>query len=247
MTQPTLLGLDFGTDSVRAVAIDGQSGTELASAVSPYRRWSAGHYCAPQLNRFRQHPLDYLESMQQVITTLLASLPPDFGHSVAAIGVDTTGSTPIAVDRSGTALALLPPFAEDPDAMFILWKDHSALLEAEQITAAAKSAPQDYTCFVGGTYSSEWFWAKILHTLRTNPAVRDAAFSWVEHCDWIPAVLCDTTAPLALRCGTQGAVARLLGRTATRQLLERHRPAAGWIDKAAFFRQPHRRQTGRTA
>jgi L-ribulokinase len=114
--------------------------------------------------------------------------------------VDTTGSTPVAVDRTGTPLALTPGFEEEPDAMFILWKDHTAVREAADINAAARSwGGTDYTRFEGGIYSSEWFWAKLLHVLRTNPRMRAAAYSWVEHCDWIPALLTGNTDPLTLK------------------------------------------------
>jgi L-ribulokinase len=185
-----VIGLDYGTDSVRAVLIDARSGREAASEIFHYPRWAEGKYCDPAANRFRQHPLDYLEGLEQTIKGVLAKGPKDAAENVAAISVDTTGSTPVAVDASGTALALLPEFQDNPNAMFVLWKDHTAVAEAAAINALAKSwGGEDFTRYSGGVYSSEWFWSKILHVLREDETVRRAAHSWVEHCDWIPAVL----------------------------------------------------------
>jgi L-ribulokinase len=193
-----IIGLDYGTDSVRALIVD-QNGTEIATAVHYYTRWKKGLYCDPAASQFRQHPLDYLEGTEAAIKTALGLAPADVATQVVGISVDTTGSTPVAVDRNGTPLALLPEFADNPNAMFILWKDHTANREAEEINHLAKQWTTDYTKYVGGIYSSEWFWAKILRTLRVDETVRQAAFSWVEHCDWMSAVLTGHTDPLTLR------------------------------------------------
>jgi L-ribulokinase len=194
------LGVDFGTDSVRTVLVDATNGNEISHGVYYYPRWKAGKYCDPANNRFRQHPLDYLEGIEKSILGALSGVPQDIAANVVAISVDTTGSTPVAVDKNGTPLALKPEFAENPNAMFVLWKDHTATAEAEEINLLARSwGGIDFTKFEGGIYSSEWFWAKILHVLREDKAVREAAFSWVEHCDWIPALLTGQSDPLTMK------------------------------------------------
>ena len=196
MTSKLLIGVDFGSDSVRGILVDTANGNELASAVYAYQQWKEGRYSDPAKSQFRQHPADYLTGIETVIKAILAG---QNAADVVGIGVDTTGSTPCAVDQAGTPLALTPAFAADPDAMFILWKDHTAIKEAAEITRAAKQAREDYTRFEGGVYSSEWFWSKVLHILRTNDQVRAAAFSWVEHCDWVTAELAGDTNPLTLK------------------------------------------------
>ncbi|MDQ2075807.1 ribulokinase [Marinimicrobium sp. ABcell2] len=195
------LGLDYGSDSVRALLVDTANGEEVATKVVPYKRWNQGLYSDPAKSRFRQHPLDYLEGLEQAVQGLWAGAPEGAAQRVVGISVDTTGSTPVPVNSDGVALALTPEFADNPNAMFVLWKDHTAIKEAQQITAAAAAAPENYLKYEGGIYSSEWFWAKALHVLREDPAVRDAAYSWVEHCDWMPAVLTGTTHPDKFRAG----------------------------------------------
>lgn len=185
----SVIGIDFGTDSVRAVLIDTANGHEVAAAVREYPRWKDGRYCDPTTNRFRQHPLDYLETLEAAVKECIQGAGPAGAKSVKAISVDTTGSTPIAVDRNGVPLSMHAAFAENPNAMFVLWKDHTSTKEAAEINAHAKKFSTDYLKYVGGIYSSEWFWAKLLHILREDEAVRKACYSWVEHCDWIPFVL----------------------------------------------------------
>lgn len=194
------LGVDYGTDSVRTVLVDTSNGAEIASSVFYYPRWKQGKYCISAKNQFRQHPLDYVEGLESTIKEVLSKSPAGVADNIVAISVDTTGSTPVAVDKSGTPLSLLPEFAENPNAMFVLWKDHTATAEADEINTVARSwGGTDYTKFEGGIYSSEWFWAKVLHVIREDEKVRKAAFSWVEHCDWIPALLTGTTAPLTMK------------------------------------------------
>lgn len=199
MKENYVIGIDFGTDSVRALIVDAHTGSYAGTAVHEYSRWKQGKYCDASVSQFRQHPLDYLEGLEYAVTKALESAPDGVRHKIRGISIDTTGSTPVAVDKFGTPLSLLPEFAENPNGMFILWKDHTANAEAEEINRLAHSWDIDYTKYVGGIYSSEWFWAKILHTLRTDMEVREKAFSWVEHCDWISAELTGNTDPLILK------------------------------------------------
>ncbi|MGQ9778512.1 MAG: ribulokinase [Bacillota bacterium] len=195
-----VLGVDYGTDSVRVVAVEVANGHEEATEVVEYPRWREGRYCDPARHQFRQHPLDYLESLTAAVRGVLGKLPAGAAERVVGIGIDTTGSTPCAVDRNGTPLAMLEEFKDNPNAMFILWKDHTAIAEAEEINRVAKTwGGTDFTKYEGGVYSAEWFWAKILHVLREDPAVRQAAYSWVEHCDWLPALLTGTTDPKTMK------------------------------------------------
>lgn len=190
MQQPHfVIGVDFGTDSVRSVIVNALDGGEVASSVYAYPRWRDGLFCNPAANQFRQHPLDYVEGLEISIKKSLELAGKSVAGAVRGISVDTTGSTPVAVDKTGTPLALLPGFEENPNAMFVLWKDHTSVKEAAQINSHATKFETNYLQFVGGIYSTEWFWAKLLHILREDEKVREACYSWVEHCDWIPYLL----------------------------------------------------------
>ena len=189
-----VVGIDFGTDSVRSIVADATTGGVLGTSVRSYPRWADRLYCDPVDNRFRQHPLDYLESMEASVREALQQAGSAASAMVRGIGVDTTGSTPVLADLLGAPLALSAPFAENPNAMFVLWKDHTAVAEAERLNRLARTwGGVDYTKYVGGIYSSEWFWAKAIHVLETDPAVAEAAVTILEHCDWIPAVLTGTS------------------------------------------------------
>ncbi len=197
-----VIGIDYGTDSVRAVLVDTASGAEVASDVFYYPRWAEGKYCDPAANQFRQHPLDHLEGLETTIKNTLAKAPAGSAEAVVAISVDTTGSTPVAIDENCKVLAQRDDFMENPNGMFILWKDHTAVKEAEEINTHARTwGGEDFTKYSGGIYSSEWFWAKILRTLRVDEKVREYAHSWIEHCDWIPAVLTGVTDPQQIKRG----------------------------------------------
>jgi len=197
-----VIGVDYGSDSVRSVIVDAQNGRELASSVFYYPRWQQGLYCNAPQNQFRQHPLDYIEGLEQTIKDCIAKAGgANVASAIKAISVDTTGSTPVAVDESGTPLALLPGFETNPHAMFVLWKDHTGIKEALEINEHATKFDTNYLQYVGGIYSSEWFWAKLLRTLRADEQVRNALHSWVEHCDWVPFLLTGGTKASEMKRG----------------------------------------------
>ena len=200
MAKKFVIGIDYGTDSVRSVVVDTTNGKITGTSVFEYPRWKKGLFCDPAVNQFRQHPLDYIEGLEHSVKGALAGLNPEDINNIVGITVDTTGSTPVAVDMEGTPLSLKQGYENNPDAMFVLWKDHTAVKEAAEINNLARTwGGLDFTKFEGGIYSSEWFWAKILHVLRHSDAVRENAWSWVEHCDWIPALLTGKTNPLQLK------------------------------------------------
>jgi L-ribulokinase len=184
-----VIGVDYGSDSVRTIIVNAQTGQEVAAAVFYYPRWKDQLYCDAAINQFRQHPLDYVEGLEDTVKRCLVQAGPAVAANIKALSVDTTGSTPVAVDKTGTPLALTPGFENNPNAMFVLWKDHMAVDEAAEINAHAQKFDTNYLQFVGGIYSSEWFWAKLLHLLRADEQVRDTIYSFVEHCDWIPYLL----------------------------------------------------------
>jgi L-ribulokinase len=199
------IGLDYGTNSVRTLIVNVANGREVASSVWNYEHGTQGVILSRDPNLARQHPADYVKGAETTIKQALAQArrtvrgfkPAD----VIGIGVDTTGSTPIPVDRNGRPLALDRRFAKNPAAMAWLWKDHTGVAEAGEITELARKLRPQYLAKCGGTYSSEWFFSKILHCLRTSPDVFDAAHLWVECADWVPAMLTGTEAPDKLTVG----------------------------------------------
>ncbi|HPT43344.1 MAG TPA: ribulokinase [Paludibacteraceae bacterium] len=190
-----VIGLDYGSDSARAVIVNAETGEELASSVKYYPRWMEGKYCVPTANQYRQHPQDYIDALEYTVKDALSKCPAGTAENVVGMAFDTTGSTPVFTDKNGTPLAMLPEFAENPNAMFVLWKDHTAIKEAQEINDLCAKWDIDYTSYEGGIYSSEWFWAKALHVLRADEKVRSAAYSLVEHCDWLPGLLVGKTKP----------------------------------------------------
>lgn len=193
MEDKFVIGFEYGSDSARALVVNTRNGETLGTSVKFYPRWKMGLYCNPKLNQYRQHPMDYLEVLEDSVREVLSKCPPGTAEKVIGIAFDTTGSTPVFTDETGTPLSLLPEFFENPNAMFILWKDHTAVKEAAEINKLCKEWDVDYVAYEGGVYSSEWFWAKALHILREDEEIRKAAYSIVEHCEWLPAILTGVT------------------------------------------------------
>lgn len=193
------IGLDYGTNSVRALVVDVANGAEVAAATWTYTHGTQGVILSRDPNLARQHPADYVKGAEITIKQALAAAKKNVrgfsADQVVGIGVDTTGSTPLPVDANGQPLAFQKKFESNPAAMAWLWKDHTSVNEAAEITALAKKIRPQYLAKCGGTYSSEWFWSKILKCLRTAPQVFKAAHSWVEFADYVPAALTGTEHP----------------------------------------------------
>lgn len=203
---PYTLGLDYGTNSARALVVDCTDGREIGTAVVDYPSGNQGILLnAADHHLARQNPADYIHALEKA--TLLAleaarTAEPSFSNDqVIGIGMDGTGSSPLPVDESNVPLASDPRFATNANAQCWLWKDHTSIPEAAAITATAREIRPHYLAKIGGTYSSEWFWAKIWHCLKVDPAVFEAANSWVELSDFIPAVLAGVTSPREIRRG----------------------------------------------
>ena len=203
MSERYTIGLDFGTNSVRALLVAAATGEEVATSVFDYPSGEKGVILDdrnPDLAR--QHPKDYLDGTVAVVRDVLAQAAErgDFSpEQVIGIGVDTTGSTPLPVDAQGVPLAFQPEFEDNPAAMAWLWKDHTGHAEAAEITALAAEKRPQYLLKCGGAYSSEWFWSKLLKMKRTAPEVFQAAHSWVEHADWMTGLLTGTDNPAQLK------------------------------------------------
>ena len=193
------IGLDYGTNSVRALLVDTADGREVATAIWGYEHGHSGVVLGRDPNLARQHPADYVKGAEITIREALATAKKTVHgfepHQVVGIGVDTTGSTPLPVDADGEPLAFDKKFAENPAALAWLWKDHTGFAEAAEITALGREIRPQIMAKIGGVYSSEWFYSKIFHCLRTAPEVFDAAYSWIELADFVPAVLSGTLAP----------------------------------------------------
>lgn len=184
-----VMGLDFGTDSATALIVNAETGETVATSEMEYPRWTKGLYCDPMINQWRQHPMDYIEVMEHIINDAVNLAGQQVADNIIGLAFDTTGSTPAITDESGTPLAMLPEFTDNPDAMFVLWKDHTALAEAEEINDVCSTWPINYTKYCGGVYSAEWYWAKAIHMIREDDAVASKAYSIIEVCEWLPALV----------------------------------------------------------
>ncbi len=199
------IGLDYGSNSVRALIVDTADGTEIGTGVWYYEHGELGIILSNDPNLARQHPADYLKgaeiSTKLAIENALQNRPTFSAKDVIGMGVDTTGSTPLPVDENGKSLAFDERFTDNIAALAWLWKDHTGVAEAEEITKLAAKIRPEYIAKCGGIYSSEWFFSKILRCLRTSPEVFDAAFAWYEIADWIPATLCGVEHPDKITLG----------------------------------------------
>ncbi|HQO74742.1 MAG TPA: ribulokinase [Candidatus Marinimicrobia bacterium] len=203
-TKKYTIGLDFGTNSCRSLIVDISNGRELATHVFNYPSGEAGIIVdSANPNLARQNPADYLLGLEVTIREALrkaSQIEPDFSpKDVIGIGVDTTGSSPMPVDQEGLPLCFQAEFKANPSAMVWLWKDHTSYAEAQKITELARQLRPQYLAKIGGVYSSEWFWSKLWHLQSECPEVFQNTFSFVEICDWIPAVLTGNTDPLLIK------------------------------------------------
>ncbi|MDR0430405.1 MAG: ribulokinase [Tannerellaceae bacterium] len=200
MNKNYVIGVDYGSDSARALLVDADTGKELALGVMEYPRWKQNMYCDPVHFQFRHHPLDYIEALECIIKDVLKQVP-GAKDKVRALAIDVTCSTPVAVDKDGIPLSLHREFADNPNAMFILWKDHTGVEDCNHINEFSGKWEIDYTKYAGGggNYSAEHFWTKALHILRVDEKVRQATHSFVEACDWLPAMLAGNTKPEELK------------------------------------------------
>jgi L-ribulokinase len=205
MKRAYTIGLDYGTNSVRAVVVDCRDGKSIGSKVFDYPSGDQGVLLDrkdPHLAR--QNPADYLAGLRAAVRGALKQAARSRGFAAPAvigIGVDTTGSTPLPVDARNRPLALDPKWKRKLAAHAWLWKDHTGAEEAAAITEAARRHAPQYLAPIGGVYSSEWFWSKIWRCLKVAPDVFEAAWSWVELADYVPAVLAGIHDPRAIqRC-----------------------------------------------
>ena len=198
------IGLDYGTNSVRCIIVDTTDGNEISAASYKYETGCDGIIFDPNdHNLARQNPADYIKGIELTVRQAIEEAEVNSSgfspEEIIGIGIDTTGSTPLPVDKNGTALALLEEFKNNPNAQAWLWKDHTGYAEAAEITALAEKEHPEYLAKCGGTYSSEWFFSKVLHCLRVDPNVFNAAYTWVEHADYMTALLTGTTSPDKLK------------------------------------------------
>ncbi len=198
------IGLDYGTNSARCLIVDTATGNELGNSVYEYETGQAGIILDPaDHNLARQAPSDYHKGIEVAVKeAILQAGKADKTFNagdIIGIGIDTTGSTPIPVDENVVPLGLLNKFKDNPNAQAWLWKDHTSYVEAAEITALAEKKHPEYLAKCGGTYSSEWFFSKILHCRRVDKEVYDAAYTWLEHADYMTALLTGVTDPKKLK------------------------------------------------
>jgi len=199
MSENLVIGIDYGTDSARALLVNANTGKEIALSVKEYPRWKQGKYCDPIKSQFRHHPLDYIEVLEHIVKDVSSKAKSI--DDIKALAIDVTCSTPVAVNKDGLPLSLLPEFAENPNAMFVLWKDHTGQKDCDDINEFSQKYKIDYTKYAGGggNYSAEHFWAKALHIFREDKNVRESSASFVEACDYLTGMLVGNIKPETLK------------------------------------------------
>ena len=192
------IGIDYGTDSVRAILVNTSDGSILGSSIQEYKRWNKKLWCDAKNKKYRQHPDDYIEGLEIVLKDIVRQCPDS--NLIKSIAIDATSSTPCIIDKHCSPLCLYNKYANNPDAMFFLWKDHTATKEAEIITQACIANKVNYAIHSGGTYLPEFFWTKIIHALNSSPELIADAYTAIELCDWISNTLtgCKETSQMVL-------------------------------------------------
>jgi len=199
------LGIDYGTNSVRALLVRCSDGQEFGVGVSAYLSGRQGVILDANDDQVaRQNPADYLVGLEGSVRTALdmARRRDDFDPAgIVGIGVDSTGSSPLPVDEANQALGMDSAWKDCLAAQCWLWKDHTSWREAQAITEIAAAHRPEFIARYGGAYSSEWWWAKIWHCLNVAPDAFEAAYSWVELADWVPSVLAGVSDPRRIKRG----------------------------------------------
>lgn len=204
-----VIGLELGTDSARALLVNALTGEEVDTEVCVYPRWMQGLFTVVSDAQFRHHPQDYIDAVERSVSAI-THRHPDLVDDIVSISMDTTASTPCLVDRECTPLALKAEFCDNPDAMFVVWKDHTGQAEADEINALLARQTVNYALHTGNSYSAENFWSKVLHVLRHSPELRQEAYSAIEICDYIPALLTGCRDASAVRIGHCGAASKAM-------------------------------------
>ena len=209
MKDKFVMGLEFGTDSARALMVNAINGKEIDTEVAYYPRWMDGKYTNKSIAQFRHHPQDYIESLQKCVRAV-TDRHQELVDAIVSISLDTTASTPCLVDKTCTPLAMKKEYSDNPDAMFVVWKDHTGQPEADEINALIAKQPVNYSLHTGNFYSAENYWCKVLHTLRHSPELQKEAYSAIEICDYIPALLTGCTDASKVKFGHCCAASKLM-------------------------------------
>jgi L-ribulokinase len=226
VAKPLVIGIDFGTLSVRAVLVDARNGKELATVVCAYKSGVIeGHLPATKTplkpQSALQDPADYLAALEKTIPALLRKAKVR-GDKIGGIGTDFTSCTVLPVKSDSTPLCFDRRFSKSPHAWVKLWKHHATQPEADAINRLGRERGEEFIRAYGGKYSSEWFFSKVLETVREAPEIYDAADYFLEAGDWIVWRLCGKQTRNISAAGFKG--------------MRVHRAAADWgYPGASFF------------